>query len=216
MLSSREGQTIFHPLSKNEPLGSSFIIKGTNNDDILAPTQLNTVKTLILSGGEGKDIYHLKIEDWQNHETIVIDNQSQDKQMDYLAIPINAKNNAIFVNRLNNDLIFTDSINQTSLILHNIYGDNSSTSRHLMVHFNDGVLNISELAEAVTDHRGAMYLSSYFEEKPRCNEELAFLAESCSQITLNKDFSYLQYDNVQMNTLGPEISSIDMIQYKTH
>ena len=216
MLSSREGQTIFHPLSKSEPLGSSFIIKGTNNDDILAPTQLNTVKTLILSGGEGKDIYHLKIEDWQNHQTIVIDNQSQDKQMDYLAIPINAKNNAIFVNRLNNDLIFTDSINQTSLILHNIYGDNSSTSRHLMVHFNDGVLNISELAEAVTDHRGAMYLSSYFEEKPRCNEELAFLAESCSQITLNKDFSYLQYDNVQMNTLGPEISSIDMIQYKTH
>ncbi|MTC44883.1 hypothetical protein GKR71_03370 [Providencia sp. wls1922] len=216
MLSSRERQIIFHPLSKSEPLGSSFIIKGTNNDDVLAPRQLNTVKTLILSGGEGKDVYHLKIEDWQNHETIVIDNQSQDKQMDYLAIPINAKNNAIFVNRLNNDLIFTDSINQTSLILHNIYGDNSSNSRHLMIHFDDGILNISELAEAVTDHRGAMYLLSYFEEKPRCNEELAFLAESCSQITLNKDFSYLQYDNVQMNTRGPEISSIDMIQYKTH
>lgn len=216
MLSSREGQTIFHPLPKSEPLGSSFIIKGTNNDDILAPTQLNTVKTLILSGGEGKDTYHLKIEDWQNHQTIVIDNQSQDKQMDYLVVPINAKSNTIFVNRLNNDLIFTDSINQTSLVLHNIYGDNSSNSRHLMVHFDDGILNVSELAEAVTDHRGAMYVSSYFEEKPRCNEELAFLAESCSLITLNKDFSHLQYDNVRPNTLSPEIPPIDMIQNKIH
>ncbi|MTB66580.1 hypothetical protein GKR48_07045 [Providencia sp. wls1943] len=216
MLSSSEGQLIFHSLSKNEPLGSSFIIKGTNNDDILAPTQLKDVQTLILSGGEGKDTYHLKIEDWQNHQVIIIDNQSQDGEIDHLVLPIKIEGNSIFVNRLNDDLILTDSINQTSLVLHNVYGTNSLAHQHLMIHFGDGVFNISELANEVTFHRGAMYLSSYFEERPQCNADLAYLAESCSQITRPHNMSYQPNEKLGRSISSSDIIPISTLQSKIH
>lgn len=216
MLSSKEGQLIFHPLSKNEPLGSSFIIKGTNNDDILAPTQLKETKTLILSGGEGKDTYHLKLGDWQNYQTIIIDNQSQDLAIDHLVLPINVKGNSIFVNRFNDNLILTDSINQTSLVLHNVYGANSLAHQHLMIHCDDGVFNLSELANEVTVHRGAMYLSSYFEEKPQCNADLAYLAESCSQITQANNVSYQPNEKLGWNTSSSDIIPINTLQSLIH
>ncbi|HHR6037366.1 TPA: TcdA/TcdB pore-forming domain-containing protein [Providencia alcalifaciens] len=216
MLSSSEGQLIFHPLSKNEPLGSSFIIKGTNDDDILAPTQLKEAKTLILSGGEGKDTYHLKLEDWQNYRTIIIENQSQDQATDHLVLPISVKGSSIFINRFNDNLILTDSINQTSLVLHNIYGANSLANQHLMIHFNDDIFNLSELANEVTVHRGALYLSSYLEQKPQCNGDLAYLADSCSQITLTNNVSYQQHEQVGLNTSSSDIIPINTLQPQIH
>ncbi|CAG9426536.1 TcdA/TcdB pore-forming domain-containing protein [Providencia alcalifaciens] len=213
MILTVEGQIIFHPLSNQSQFGSSLVMKGTDHDDILAPTQLKDVQTLILSGGEGKDTYHLNMEDWQRHQAIIINNQSQDKAVDYLVLPIKAENNSIFVNRLHSDLIITDSINQTSLVLHNIYGSNELKNRHLMIQFEDRTINISDLANTLNARHGAMYLASYFENKSQCNDNLDSLADSCSQFTSVNDLSPFQETNALLNQHTSEILPVNAVQH---
>lgn len=213
MILTLEGQIIFYPLSNQSQFGSSLVIKGTNHGDILAPTQLKDVQTLILSGGDGKDTYHLSMEDWLHHQAIIIDNQSQDKAVDYLMIPIKVENNSIFVNRRNNDLIITDSINQTSLVLHNIYGSNDSENRHLIIHFDDRTINTSDLANVLNTAHGAMYLSRYFEDKSECNDNLDSLADSCSQLTPTNDLSPFQGANGLLNQHTSKILPVNAVQH---
>lgn len=213
MVFTFEGQIIFHSLSSQGQLGSSLIIKGTKSDDILTPTQLKDVQTLILSGGEGKDTYQLRMDDWQRYQVIIVDNHSMDEAIDRLILPIKNNQNDLFINRHHDDLIITDSINQTSLILRDIYGANAGAKRHLMIQLDKHSFHVNDLADTLEIHRGAMYLSSYFEDKHSFNRELVLLADNCCQIEPIDSLSNLKDPAYSFSKLNSGILPLNRVQY---
>ncbi|WP_272517904.1 TcdA/TcdB pore-forming domain-containing protein [Providencia sp. PROV221] len=184
MLLTEENAIIYHPTSSHEQLGLSLIIKGTPEDDVVIPAALGDVSVLILNGGEGSDTYQFKKVDWQRYQTIIIDNYSVDRIVDLLILPIKNQLKEIFINRQGDDLVITDSINNTSLYIRGIYGLQAHSYRHLQLRIDgtDQHIDVSLLAEQALASHGLMSLSMHFRSHFDINGKIVLLGELLNRI----------------------------------
>lgn len=122
--------------SKDTHIGSSLIIKGTKENDLLIPSTITHVKNLVLSGGDGEDNYVLTELVWQDYETIVIDNYASDSLVDTIVLPVE-NIDSLLVNQHADDLILTDANANTVLILRQVFGSQAKSHQHIQVSFLD-------------------------------------------------------------------------------
>lgn len=184
MLLTEENAIIYHPTSSHEQLGLSLIIKGTQGNDVVIPAALGDISILILNGGEGSDTYQFKKVDWQRYQTIIIDNYSVDRIVDLLILPIQDQLKETFINRQGDDLVITDSINNTSLYIRGIYGPQAHSYRHLQLKIDgtDQHIDVSLLAEQALASHGLMSLSMHFRSHFDINGKIVLLGELLNRI----------------------------------
>lgn len=136
-------------------LSSSLIIKGGKEHDILSPSIIKNVKNIILSGGEGQDSYLITQEAWLNYQTIIIDNDSYDEKEDLLILPpLNRQ--SLMTLRQNDDLVIFDMHSSTSLIIRQVFGEQSKTHNHLNIrmHNQSYSMSLSEFTSGTIQSEG--------------------------------------------------------------
>nr|ELR5112178.1 hypothetical protein [Providencia stuartii] len=179
LLTTGNNGVIYHALSNDydvrnkQTLGDSFVINGTDHDDILHVNKIAEVKSLVISGGEGKDTYKLDYQDWQKYDVIIIDNYAKDKKIDRIELSIDNDLEQIFIKRNNHDLIIFDVENKTSLILREVYGSNAEEYLHFDLRINNGV-----------NHITADIMINYFSDKQLSVPILTLL-----DIQIDRDFN---------------------------
>ncbi|MEY1237352.1 TcdA/TcdB pore-forming domain-containing protein [Providencia manganoxydans] len=177
---------IYHPVSNDYEvrnkytLGSSLVINGTNYDDFLHVNKIGDVKHLTVSGGEGIDIYKFNYQDWQQYDSIIIDNYAVYKEVDYIDLSIDDGLDKLFIKRSGDDLVVFDIENKTSLILMGIYSSKYEYYRHFEIRINDNVYNLH-----------AEFMADFFRDKNLSVAILTLLvAQSSSNAYQNKSKSY--------------------------
>lgn len=195
MLQIDSDEIIYHPiLQNNKQLSSSLIIKGTRGDDNLKLEEFRNTFVLIISLGEGSDTYNFEKADWQYYKAIIINNYSADRVVDRLVLPIEAQLGDIYASRQGEDLIITDPINNTSLCIYKAYSSQADSYRHLQIQIGETeqFIDISILAERPQVRHGLMYLSAYFNEQLRINDEIALLGGFTTQMAVDDGVNTLQ------------------------
>ncbi|HEM7134192.1 hypothetical protein ABN115_09215 [Providencia rettgeri] len=172
MMLTDKNEILYQPengTKESNKIGASFVIKGTHEADIINPSKIAHVDTLILSGGEGGDTYEFSVDAWKAYRAIIIDNNAKDNAVDDIIIPSVDNWRKMFINRQGNDLIITDIHNDTSLILREVYGSKSKSYRHLMIKIaqeHDDIV-LDNLVNKLKENYGLMYLSTYFNERAK-------------------------------------------------
>lgn len=172
MMLTDKNEILYQPengTKESNKIGASFVIKGTHEADIINPSKIAHVDTLILSGGEGGDTYEFSVDAWKAYRAIIIDNNAKDNAVDDIIIPSVDNWRKMFINRQGNDLIITDIHNDTSLILREVYGSKSESYRHLMIKIaqeHDDIV-LDNLVNKLKENYGLMYLSTYFNERAK-------------------------------------------------
>ncbi|WP_387465383.1 insecticidal toxin MCF [Photorhabdus sp. RM323S] len=118
-----------------ERIGSSLLIqnggKGGHQDD-LTPPLIVGVDSVVLHGGADDNTYRLSQAMWSHYRTVVIDNNDPGQALDRLIMPVtNAEK--ILVSRHEDDLMLTDSVNATALVIRKVFGSQAVTHRHLQI-----------------------------------------------------------------------------------
>ncbi|MEQ4674473.1 TcdA/TcdB pore-forming domain-containing protein [Providencia vermicola] len=140
LISTENAGVLYADLSNNPSankfnvnhLSSSLIIQGGKEHDILSPSIIKNVKNIILSGGEGQDSYLITQEAWLNYQTIIIDNDSYDEKEDILILPVLNRQSLITFRR-DADLVIFDKNSSTSLVIRQVFGEQSKTHDHLKI-----------------------------------------------------------------------------------
>ena len=203
MLLTENDEAIYHPTSDNTQLYSSFVMQGTVNDDVFKPRNLLNVPNLVMSGGEGMDIYQINQEDWAGYKTIIIDNYAIDKEIDIIILPIKDQLDSITINREGNDLFITDQISKTSFMLRKFYGKESEFYRHIRLNImgTREYINLDLIADNPKIKNGLVYLSDYLQSEKSSYEKTPpvivynpddLLVEYASGIKLNDGINYGQ------------------------
>lgn len=133
---TKNDEIIYDSMVKNNQdnkLGSSLVIKGTQYDDTIIPTKVEDVKCIILSGGEGSDIYRIKLDDWMQYKTIIIDNYSKNKEIDQVIFPIKDCFDDLLIEKIDDDIFISDIVNDTLVIFNKVYGSESESYRHFKI-----------------------------------------------------------------------------------
>ncbi|WP_369427405.1 TcdA/TcdB pore-forming domain-containing protein [Providencia sp. PROV236] len=139
MMITKNNEIIYHPMSSSDvnnqgsKLGSSLLIMGTEGNDIIIPTRVSDVEYIILSAGEGRDIYQLKPDDWVKYKAIIIDNFSTDKEIDEIILPIKDCFDDLLFERKGDDIIISDVVNDTLIILRRVFGSQAESYRHFKI-----------------------------------------------------------------------------------
>lgn len=172
MMLTDKNEILYQPdngTKESNKIGASFVIKGTHEADIINPSKIAHVDTLILSGGEGGDTYEFSVDAWKAYRAIIIDNNAKDNAVDDIIIPSVDNWRKMFINRQGNDLIITDIHNDTSLILREVYGSKSESYRHLMIKIaqEHDYIVLDNLVNKLKENYGLMYLSTYFNERAK-------------------------------------------------
>ncbi|WP_323837496.1 TcdA/TcdB pore-forming domain-containing protein [Photorhabdus africana] len=137
-----------------ERIGSSLLLQGgivEDSKDDLTPPLIDGVDSVVLHGGTNSDTYRLSRATWSHYRTVVIDNEAPDKAMDRLIIPV-IDTEKILVNRYEDDLMLTDSANNTVLVIRKVFGSQAIAHRHLQIELEDfsSVINVDHLIEGFT------------------------------------------------------------------
>ncbi|WP_353242002.1 TcdA/TcdB pore-forming domain-containing protein [Providencia sp.] len=160
LMSAESGEIFYIDLINSQStnpnhLSSSLIIQGGKEHDILSPSIIKNVKNIILSGGEGQDSYLITQEAWLNYQTIIIDNDSYDEKDDLLILPPLNQQSLITL-RQNDDLVIFDMHSSTSLIIRQVFGEQSKTHNHLNIrmHNQSYSMSLSEFISGTIQSEG--------------------------------------------------------------
>ncbi|OWO78865.1 cytotoxin [Photorhabdus luminescens] len=137
-----------------ERIGSSLLLQGggmNGRQDELTPPLIAGVDSMVLHGGVDSDTYRFSEAMWSHYRTIVIDNDDPSESLDYLIMPV-ADAEKILVSRHEDDLILTDSANDTVLVMRKVFGDQAVTHRHLKIKLkgSSSVISVDHLVECFT------------------------------------------------------------------
>ncbi|MDV5226852.1 TcdA/TcdB pore-forming domain-containing protein [Providencia rettgeri] len=168
IMQTQDDEILYHALSGGtmgageNSISSSLMIRGGDDNDILQPSYIDGVSTLLLSGSESSDSYRFKRNAWQEYQTIIIDNYAMDNEIDRILLPIEDVNQVI-VNQKGDDLILTDNAHQTQLILRQVFGEQSEAYRHLHLDFHgkSESINLTDLINQLSLYGEVMPLFIY-------------------------------------------------------
>lgn len=209
-------QLIFHNISgdaNNKTFKSTLIIRGKKSTDVINPSLIEDVKTLIISGGNGADTYKFNLDSWKGYDAIVINNYATDRELDRVILPIYISDN-IYFNRKNDDFVLTDMTNTTTLIIRQVWGAQAIEHQHLHLNFANASnpIEIRKLIEFYDLHKGVLTLEQYihptFEPKPELEppHNSDQLIDSMSAIDDEMDISLI--DGVQEHLSENHLRSI--------
>ncbi|WP_283125596.1 TcdA/TcdB pore-forming domain-containing protein [Providencia stuartii] len=188
MMITSNNEIIYHPISSDnfnnqkDKLGSSLVIKGTKRNDVIVPTKLSDVKYLILSAGEGKDVYKLKSDDWVKYKTIIIDNFSTDNEIDEIIFPIKNCFDYLLFEKKGNDIVISDIVHDTLIIFRGVFGTNAESYRHFKIKVEgySFFLDIEEIIDCLDGQELPVSLYMIRDENDPINVDL-YLNPSSSQ-----------------------------------
>ncbi|OCA53115.1 TcdA/TcdB pore-forming domain-containing protein [Photorhabdus namnaonensis] len=158
---------IFNRFTNVERFGSSLLLQGGGvggGKNELTPPLIAGVDSVVLHGGADSDTYHFSQAMWSHYRTIIIDNDDQGQALDRLVLP-STDPRSVLVNRRDDDLMFTDANNGTTVVVRQVFGSQAMTHRHLQVELENykSEINVDRLVKNFTqqDHakRGLVDLS---------------------------------------------------------
>ncbi|WP_391527916.1 insecticidal toxin MCF [Photorhabdus akhurstii] len=133
-----------------ERIGSSLLLQDGGKGD-LSPMLIAGVDSVVLHGGAGSDTYRLSQMMWSYYRTVVIDNDDPNQVLDRLIIlAVDAEK--IFVSRHEDDLMLTDSVNGTVLVIRKVFGSQAVTHQHLQIELegSSSVISVDHLVKGFT------------------------------------------------------------------
>ena len=192
LLSVQSGNSLHH-------LNSSLIIKGGNGNDTLRPSIIGSIKYIVLSGGEGVDYYFINQDVWLNYQTIIIDNNSYDRQMDFIILP-ELDMATLIMSRREDDLVVFDKNQSTSLILRQVFGLHSDAHQHLKIRmgYQSNDMSLSKFT-------GNSLYAEKFLNVEDSNHERILSNEQQSQLIMDKIASFDSGSNLS------QYKSIDLL-----
>ncbi|HHR5905359.1 TPA: TcdA/TcdB pore-forming domain-containing protein [Providencia alcalifaciens] len=156
LMFAKSGEILFVDLLQNKDnttsshLGSSLIIRGSDQNDKLSPVVIQSVKNIVLSAGNGQDTYTISKAVWGHYHSIIIDNNALDSLMDTLILPV-SENDELVVSQHNDDLFITDMKQNTTLVFRKVFGDQKQAHQHLQLRFVDQTQDVS-LEQFIQNH----------------------------------------------------------------
>lgn len=171
LMMTTDEQLLFHNISgnaDNKTFNSTLIIKGHDTADTINPSLIEDVKTLIISGENGSDTYRFNIESWKGYDAIIISNDATDGELDRIILPVGISNN-IYFNRKDDDLILTDIINSTTLVIRRVWGAEAREHQHLHLNFLGASqpIIVTKLVEFHDLNKGIINLELYLNSTQR-------------------------------------------------
>lgn len=191
LMSAESGEIFYVDLLSSQSnsqfnhLSSSLIIHGGKGDDILSPTVIDDVKNIVLSGGEGQDRYLISMETWKNYQTIIIDNDSYDEIEDLIILPV-VDVKSLIVMRRDDDLVVFDMHSSTTLILRQVFDEESKGRHHLRIQMNNQPNTMS--LEAFSEE--AIHVESLFKIDKKTSDEAMASSEHYTQLIVDKITSF--------------------------
>lgn len=191
LMSAESGEIFYVDLLSSQSnsqfnhLSSSLIIHGGKGDDILSPTVIDDVKNIVLSGGEGQDRYLISMETWENYQTIIIDNDSYDEIEDLIILPV-VDVKSLIVMRRDDDLVVFDMHSSTTLILRQVFDEESKGRHHLRIQMNNQPNTMS--LEAFSEE--AIHVESLFKIDKKTSDEAMASSEHYTQLIVDKITSF--------------------------
>lgn len=157
-----------HPIQR---MNNTLLIRGTDGHDILQPIALENVDTLVMSGGEGQDIYQIDIEDREHYKVIAINNFDQNEAQDALQLTVNDIKK-IMIKRENNDVLFIDS--HGTIVIKEV---SDPEQLHLNIIFNDEKQNryeqpLSDLLNTMSDNTAHLIQNMAIFDKQTSSEQI--------------------------------------------
>ncbi|WP_387690564.1 TcdA/TcdB pore-forming domain-containing protein [Photorhabdus sp. RM71S] len=161
------GAQMLNKFTGVERVGSSLLLQGGGvggSKDDLTPPIIAGVDSLVLHGGADSDTYRLSKVMWSHYRIVVINNNDSGLAPDRLILPL-ADPKSILVSRRDDDLMLTDSSNETALVVRQVFGSQAMAHRHLQIELegSSSVINVDHLIEGFTQRsytkEGLMELS---------------------------------------------------------
>ena len=154
-----------------ERIDRTLLLRGTDGNDILQPIALENVDTLVMSGGEGQDIYQIDVEDRERYKVIAINNFDQNEAQDALQLTVNDIKE-MMIKRENNDVLFIDS--HGTVVIKEV---SDPEQLHLNIIFNDEKQNryeqpLSDLLNTMSDNTAHLIQNMAIFDKQTSSEQI--------------------------------------------
>ena len=144
---------------------STLLVEGSDKNDILSAIALEGTTSIMMSGGDGDDVYNVSKEVRQKLRKIIIDNNEYAKQKgkDVLNLVVDDTDKALF-SQHGDDLVINDKLGLVRIL--KVFGDRKDEYNHLTLSVSDGsVTKESKIVDLVAQ-MGTFKVDPTSDQKP--------------------------------------------------
>lgn len=148
--------------------GNSVLQSGTDADDTMTPLLLNRVSSVVLSGGEGVDVYQINQAAREKIRYFLIHNHALDQQVDKLLLTVDDKAK---VSHWDDDLIISD--NYGAVLIKGVLGVEKTLYAHLELQISVKNVTLNCQVADLVNHFKPQELSYLLSSLPLGNQVLS-------------------------------------------